>query len=232
MATPLWTVDAIDGPHTGQPVWAQGSPLAEATGAVVMLHGRGASAESILSLVPHLDRPGLAYLAPQAAGNSWYPNRFVAPFAANQPHLSSALALIGRVLERLDGAGIPAQKVALLGFSQGACLALDFPVRHPRQYGGVVAFSGGLIGPPGTRWNDSGSLAGTPVFLGCSDTDFHIPKERVLESADALRSLGADVTAKLYPGMGHTINQDEIEQAQGVLDRISQADSHTENHNE
>ena len=198
------------GSHQDQPVLTAGKPLDKARVAMVMIHGRGATAESILSLADELAQPDFAYLAPQAAGNTWYPNRFLAPIASNEPYLSSALAMINEVLERLSEAGIPPEQAILLGFSQGACLALEFAARHARRYGGVAGLSGGLIGPDETPRDYPGSLADTPVFLGCSDVDFHIPKERVLHSADVFRGLGGEVTARLYPNMGHTINQSDL----------------------
>jgi len=199
------------GPHGGQPVLTTGKGIENAKAAMVMIHGRGATAESILSLADELAHPDFAYLAPQAAGNTWYPNRFMAPIASNEPYLSSGLATISQILDRLSEVGIPPERTVLLGFSQGACLALEFAARHARRYGGLAGLSGGLIGPDGTSRDYPGSLGGTPVFLGCSDIDFHIPKERVLHSADVLRRLGGQVTTKLYPNMGHTVNQDELD---------------------
>jgi predicted esterase len=205
------------GPHQDQPVLIAGKPLDKARAAMVMIHGRGATAESILSLADELAHPEFAYLAPQAAANTWYPNRFLAPIASNEPYLSSALAMINEVLERLSEAGIPPEQAILLGFSQGACLALEFAARHARRYGGVAGLSGGLIGPDETPRDYPGSLADTPVFLGCSDADFHIPKERVLHSADVLQRLGGEVTSRLYPNMGHTINQDELDAVRHMM---------------
>jgi phospholipase/carboxylesterase len=210
-------LDNLKGPHQGQPVLAAGAPLESARAAMIMVHGRGATAESILTLAAELRRPGFAYLAPQAAGNTWYPNSFLAPIRSNEPGLSSALAAIAQVLDRVGAAGIPPERVVLLGFSQGACLALEFAARYARRYGGVAGLSGGLIGPDGTPRDEPGSLAGTPIFLGCSDVDFHIPKERVDHSADVLARLGGDVTKRLYPGMGHTVNEDEIEAVRAMM---------------
>ena len=177
---------------------------------MVLLHGRGATAEDILTLVREVNQPDFAYLAPQAAGYSWYPERFLEPIERNEPWLTSALALVSGIVMRIQETGIPAERTILLGFSQGACLALEWAARNARRYGGVVGLSGGLIGPDGTPRNYPGSLHGTPVFTGCSDVDPHIPKERVADSAEILRELGGDVTLRLYPGMGHTINQDEV----------------------
>ena len=210
----------IKGPHQGLPLRVAGEPLASARAAMIMVHGRGATAEDILLLAAELPQPGFAYLAPEAAGDTWYPNSFLAPIASNEPGLSSGLAVIASLLDHASEAGIPAERVVILGFSQGACLALEFVARHARRYGGVIALSGGLIGPAGTPRDYPGSLAGTPVFLGCSDIDPHIPKERVLQSAEVLQALGGRVTAKLYPRLGHTINRDEILIARGIVDGV------------
>ncbi len=204
----------IRGPHQGQPTLAAGTPLERTRAAMIMVHGRGAMARDILTLAPELEQvegaSGFAYLAPQAAGNSWYPYSFLAPLASNEPALSSALAAIGETVDRVAAAGIPPERTILLGFSQGACLALEYAARNARHWGGGVGLSGGLIGPEGTPRDYPGSLADAPVFLGCSDIDPHIPKARVLHSAEVLRRLGGDVTARLYPGMGHTVIEDEI----------------------
>jgi len=205
------------GPHQSQPVLTTGKRIENAEAAMVMIHGRGATADSILSLADELAHSDFAYLAPQAVGNTWYPNRFMAPIASNEPYLSSGLATISQILDRLSEVGIPPERTVLLGFSQGACLALEFAARHARRYGGLAGLSGGLIGPDGTPRDYPGSLAGTPVFLGCSDVDFHIPKERVLHSADVLRRLGGQVTTKLYPNMGHTVNQDELDFVRSMM---------------
>ncbi len=200
----------IIGPHQGQPILTAGDPLDKAGAAMVMLHGRGASAEDILEVATELKQPGFAYLAPQAAQNSWYPNSFLAPIPSNEPGLSSGLAVIASILSQLAGAGISPERTILLGFSQGACLSLEYAARNARRYGGLVGLSGGLIGPDGTPRNYADSLQGTPVFLGCSDVDFHIPRQRVELSAEVLEQLGGKVTTRLYPNMGHTVNRDEI----------------------
>jgi predicted esterase len=184
---------------------------------MVMVHGRGGSADDILTLSGEVSVPGFAYLAPQAAGNSWYPYSFLSPIAQNEPGISSGLAAVAGVLETIERAGIPAERVILLGFSQGACLSLEFTARAARRYGGIVGLSGGLIGPDGTPRGYSGSLAGTPVFLGCSDVDPHIPEARVIETATVLRRLGGDVDMRIYPGMGHTINEDELEAVREIM---------------
>jgi phospholipase/carboxylesterase len=207
----------IEGPHQGQPVLAAGEPLANARAALVMIHGRGASAEDILSFSRELAQLGFAYLAPQAAGNTWYPNSFLAPIASNEPELSSALSLLDAVVAHVAAAGIPTERTMLLGFSQGACLTLEYAARHARRYGGVVGWTGGLIGPDGTPRDYAGSLAGTPVFLGCSDVDFHVPRARVDLTAEVLRRRGGEVTERIYPNMGHTVNQDEVDFARDMM---------------
>lgn len=187
-----------------------GAKLESAVAAMIMVHGRGATAESILSLVPAIDTPGFAYLAPQAAGNTWYPNSFLAPIPGNEPGITSGIAAIGDVLQRISDAGIPPERTMLLGFSQGACLSLEYSARNARRYGGVAGLSGGLIGPDDTPRDYPGSFDGTPIFLGCSDIDDHIPAKRVKESARVLEKMGAIVSMRLYPGMGHLVNDDEV----------------------
>ncbi len=194
--------------------------MSDAAAALILLHGRGATAESILSLAELLDRPEIAYLAPQAAGRTWYPYSFMAPLEANEPWLSSALRRVDGLVRELEDAGIPPERSALLGFSQGGCLALETAARHPRRYGALFGLSAGLIGPDAAAWNHQGSLAGTPVFLGCSDIDPHIPLSRVHESSAALRALGGEVTERIYPGMGHTINEDEVAHVRRLLSAL------------
>ena len=184
---------------------------------MILVHGRGASAASILTLADVFERPQLTYVAPQAAGNTWYPLSFLAPIERNEPYLSGALDALTALLDRLEEAGIPAERTILLGFSQGACLALEFAARNAKRYGGLAGLSGGLIGPDFTPRDYTGSLAGTPVFLGCSDVDRHIPKERVVESGQTLQRLGGEATVRLYPGMGHTVNQDELEHVRSMM---------------
>ena len=185
--------------------------------ALILVHGRGASAEDILSLAAELHLPDVAYLAPQAAGHTWYPYSFLSPIEQNEPGISSGLGLIGRLIDDLGGEGVPPERIGLLGFSQGACLSLEFAARNARRYAGVFALSGGLIGPPGTPRTHAGAFDGTPVFLGCSDVDAHIPLERVHESAEVFRRMGAAVGERIYPRMGHTVNNDEIEAVRGML---------------
>lgn len=166
-----------------------------------------------------LRRPGFAYLAPQAAGNAWYPNPFTAPIESNQPYLDAALDMLAGLVTQVE-ATVPAARTVLLGFSQGACLSLEFAARHARRYGAVIGLSGGLIGPDGTPRDYPGDFADTPVFLGCSDVDPHIPKERVVESGAVFERLGAAVTVRLYPGMAHMVSADEIAVVQEILDQI------------
>jgi len=212
--------DFASDPHQGQTVRMAGKPLNRAQAAMLMVHGRGAKAEDILTLTDQLAQPGFAYLAPQAAGNTWYPNRFLDPIAENEPWLSSALTFIGNILAEIISAGIPPERVMLLGFSQGACLTLEFAARNARRYGGIVGLSGALIGPDKTPRDYQGSLDGTPVFLGCSDVDFHVPKERVDQAAEVLRRLGGEVTERLYPNLDHSVNQDEIDYVHGMMQSL------------
>jgi predicted esterase len=208
-------------PHEGQPVQTQGAPLEQARAAVILLHGRGGTAADMLAFSRELVAPEVAYLAPQAAENTWYPYSFLSPLEFNEPELSSALKVIETLFQRIAAARISAERVLLLGFSQGACLALEYAARHAQRYGGIAGFSGGLIGPDSAPRNYTGSLEGTPVFLGCSDNDPHIPRARVEESATILTRLGGEVTLQLYEGMGHTINRDEIRHARALINRLS-----------
>jgi predicted esterase len=216
----MTSVQPRPSPQRVRPVLAAGRPLAEAGAAVIMVHGRGGSPEDMLGLAAELKHPDLAYVAPQAANHTWYPYSFLAPTEQNEPWLSSALELLGDLVAHLDAGGIPAERIVLLGFSQGACLSLEFAARNAKRYGGIVALSGGLIGPPGTLRDYDGSFAGTPVFLGCSDRDPHIPKDRVDESAQVFERMGAAVTERIYPGLGHTVNEDELEFVRGLLDGL------------
>ena len=189
-----------------------------------MVHGRGATAESILTLVPAIEMPGFAFLAPQAAGNTWYPNSFLAPIQSNEPGITSGLEAIGDVVERILTADIPLGSIMLLGFSQGACLSVEYAARHAGPYGGIACLSGGLIGPDGTPRKYRGSFDGTLAFLGCSDSDSHIPAERVIETAAVLERMGAEVTMELYPQMGHLVNDDEIAHVRTMMQQILESD--------
>jgi predicted esterase len=214
------TYPPAQGLHQTQPILAAGAPLSEARGAVLMVHGRGASARDILTLATELALDDLAYLAPQAAGSTWYPYPFMQPIESNEPFLSSALARVAEALAHIAAAGIPPERTGLLGFSQGACLTTEFVARNARRYGGVAGLSGGLIGPEGTPRDYAGSLDGTPVLLGCSDVDPHIPKSRVSETADVLRRLGAQVDLRLYPNMGHMVNEDELGAVRAIFEAM------------
>jgi len=207
-------------PHGGQRVLTAGRKLAEAAGAVVLLHGRGASAEDILGLGRELGNEDLAFFAPQAAEHSWYPYSFLAPIQQNEPWLTSALNRLRSIIDDISNAGMERAKIVIAGFSQGACLATEFVARNPARYGGLLAFSGGLIGPPGTEFRYAGKLDGTPAFFGGVDPDAHVPWQRVQESAAVLAALGAEVIVKRYPGMPHAINQAELEQARNLISRI------------
>ncbi len=207
----------INGPHQGQELLTAGKALHEAQAAMILIHGRGASAYDILELSALLPHPAIAYLAPQAANNTWYPFSFLSPMAQNEPGLSSALQVVGDLVAQVNNAGIPPNKIIIGGFSQGACLASEFVARNAQRYGALLVFSGGLIGPPATPRDYRGSLDGTPVFIACSDVDFHIPLQRVQETAETLTGLDAAVTKKIYPNMGHTIIQDEIDEARRIV---------------
>lgn len=216
-------------PHAGGLVATAGAPMDGASAAVILVHGRGAPADGMLDLARHFWRDDVAYLAPQAAGATWYPHSFLAPIERNEPGLTSALSVLEGLVEQARTAGLPAEKVLLVGFSQGACLSLEFAARNPRRYGGVAALSGGLIGNgerPGAPPPDdkafvySGSLVGTPVLLGCSDIDPHIPITRVHRSAEVLAYLGAEVDKRIFPGMGHTVHPDEIDVIKSWLEGV------------
>ena len=204
-------------PHGGQPVLHAGPAIADARLVCILLHGRGASAEDILGLASELSVSDVAFLAPQAAGGTWYPYSFLAPIQQNEPYLSSALGSVERLLDGLTGKRIARERIAIAGFSQGACLTLEFAARNAGRYAAVVALTGGLIGPPGTSRDYPGVFDGTPVFIGSSDVDPHVPLERVHESTAILRKMGALVDERIYPGMPHTVNQDEIHALDALL---------------
>lgn len=207
----------MTGPHDDQPLETAGADPAEATAAVVLAHGRGATARGILDLGREVSPDGVALLAPQAARSTWYPNSFMEAVESNEPGRSSGLAVLDRAVETAVDAGVDRERVAVVGFSQGACLASEYVARTPRRYGGLAALSGGLIGETVDPAEYDGDLAGTPAFLGCSDRDPHIPEERVHTTADVLGDLGADVTVEIYPGMGHGVNEDELDRVSAMV---------------
>ncbi len=210
-------------PHKTQPVLHLGAQLAEAHGLVILLHGRGASAEDILGLSHELAHPGLAYLAPRAANHTWYPTSFLAPREQNEPWLSSALAKVKSIVEDATAKGIPVERIVLCGFSQGACLSTEFVARNPARYGGLVALTGGLIGTEdevaSATW--AGSLAGTPGLLLSGDPDPHVPWKRVEQSAAILEAMGAEIATRRYPNRPHTVTLDELELANELVGKIA-----------
>jgi len=206
-------------PHGDGLVKSFGAPLKDAAGVVILLHGRGASAENILSLAPLLSLPQLAFLAPEAVGNTWYPNSFLAPISQNQPWLYSALRKVEDILEIATDAGITPAQVVIAGFSQGACLSTEFVATHPQRYAGMIAFTGGLIGPPETDLSYKGDLSGTPALFASGDPDPHVPWQRVQQSADILAGMGASVEIHRYPGRSHTVSSEEVELAKNLIHR-------------
>jgi predicted esterase len=206
--------------HYDNPIIQIGTPLASATGAMVMIHGRGSNPDGILALTSHFRREGMAFLAPTADNGTWYPQRFLVPRRANEPYLSQALQTIDALVGQIAQAGIPIEKTLLLGFSQGACLALEYAIRHPRRYGSVVGLSGALIGADDELTGYVGGLDGVPIFLGCSDVDMHIPVERVHTTQTLFEAQGAVVTKRIYPNFGHTVNMDEIEAIREMVARV------------
>jgi len=205
------------GPHDDQPVRFAGVALERARAGAIFVHGRGADARDILGVASEVDPGEVACAAPEAAGHTWYSYSFLAPMEQNEPGISSGLRVLDTLLARFEAANIPPERMLLLGFSQGACLTLEYAARHARRFGGIAGLSGGLIGPPGTPRNYPGSFAGTPVFLGCSDHDPHIPKARVEETSEVLQRMGADVTMRLYPDIGHEVSEDELAFVRSML---------------
>lgn len=199
------------GLHQDQPLVTAGAPLDAAEAALVLVHGRGATAQSIIQMADEFHQHGVVHFAPQAARNTWYPNAFTAPVESNEPSRSSGLQAIDDAVAKATEADIPTERVMVLGFSQGACLVSEYVARNPRQYGGLAVLSGGLIGETVDPSDYEGDLKGTPVFLGCSDVDPHVPEERVHESAAIFEQLNGNVTKRLYEEMGHGINQDEVD---------------------
>jgi phospholipase/carboxylesterase len=215
----------MTGPHQDQQLVTAGTPLAEARAAVVFVHGRGATAQSIVQMGRQIGQDGVAYLAPQAARNTWYPNSFLAPVEQNEPGRTSGLQAVGDAVETAQEGGLDRGQIVLCGFSQGGCLASEFVARDPKRYGGLVAWSGGLIGEEIDPAAYEGSVDGMPAFFGCSDEDPHIPAERVHKTADVFENLDADVTKRLYPGMGHQVNRDELEAAADIVSQAVAVDS-------
>jgi predicted esterase len=198
-----------------------GPPPSHARLTTILVHGRGASAADIIGLAPEIGAEDVAFIVPDAPGRTWYPYSFLVPMDRNEPYLSRSLDLVGSIVRDLEAQGIDRRRIVLAGFSQGACLSLEFAARNAAGYGAVIAFSGGLIGPPGTPRDYPGTFDGTPMFIGCSDADPHIPLERVRESTSVLRRMGADVDERIYPGMGHLVSPDEIQVAAALVEGIS-----------
>ena len=198
---------------------AWGQPLGHAPVVVIMIHGRGAGPNNILELAPALGQPDATYLAPAAANNTWYPYSFMTDIARNEPYLSSALSVLGSLVSDIESAGIRRERIVMMGFSQGACLTTEFAIRNASRFGGFIAFSGGAIGPAGTLWDEKPRFDGTPIFFGCSDVDAHIPEARVRESSEVCARMGAAVTTRIYPGMGHLVSDDELEWARTLVSR-------------
>ena len=209
-----------DGPHQGQDLVTAGTPLAEADAAMILVHGRGATARSIVGMGQEVHSEAVALLAPQAARNTWYPNSFLAPVEQNEPGRSSGLQAVGDAVNRAAEAGIDRERVLLLGFSQGACLASEYVARNPRRYGGLVALSGGLIGETVDPRSYEGDIEGTPVFVGCSDVDPHIPLERVRATSETFELLNGDVDERIYEGMGHGVNEDELDAVGSLVEDL------------
>jgi phospholipase/carboxylesterase len=207
----------VTDPHRDQPVRTLGAPLAQAAAAIVLLHGRGASAEDILGLAGEMYDERVAYLAPQAADNHWYPYSFMAPIAENEPWLSSALAKVAAVVKAAVDGGVPLERIFVCGFSQGACLSTEFIARNPARYGGLVAFTGGLIGPADADLHHAGKLAGMPALFSSGDPDPHVPWSRVLASAKEFTAMGAEVETQRYPGRPHTVLPQEIVAARELI---------------
>jgi len=209
---------AEGGLHRVENTLAAGAPPKDAKAAVILVHGRGATPESMLPLAEGFGRDDIHYLAPRATQNTWYPNSFLAPIEINEPWLSSALSLLGALVDRLAADGFSADRVGIIGFSQGACLTSEFIARNARRYGMAGVLTGGLIGPPGTPRDYAGSLGGTPIFLGSSDIDPHVPLERIKETTKVLSKLGAEVDERIYPRMGHTVNDDEVKAVKELME--------------
>jgi predicted esterase len=208
--------------HEGQPLVVRGRSLEESHAVAIMMHGRGRTTDDILELANRIGNSAFTYLAPTAKDNTWYPYGFMEAIEKNEPFLSSALAIYDALIGQLLEKGFSKQQIILLGFSQGACLTAEYAVRHADRYGGIVLFTGGLIGPPGTSWHYPGSFQGTPIFLGTSDIDGFVPQERVQESAAIFEQMGAQVIERIYPGMDHIVNDDEIAIARAIMQAVSE----------
>ncbi len=207
-------------PHAQRPAVRIGPPPEKAPATLIMLHGRGGSPREMLTLIEPLEAQACAAIIPQAAGNTWYPHSFLAPLENNQPSLDLALEYIGSMVADLLDHGVAPERIAILGFSQGACLTSEFAARNARRYGALVGFTGGLIGPPGTPRDYPGTFAGTPVFLGSGDPDPHVPFSRVQETAEVLERMGAQVDLRRYPGRPHTVGEDEIAAGRELIGRV------------
>jgi phospholipase/carboxylesterase len=210
-------VAPVNDPHRDQPVLSEGANLKQAAAVVILLHGRGASAEDILGLASEMYDGRVAYLAPQAAGHRWYPYSFMAPIAENEPFLSSALAKVASVVQLALDAGLGREHIVLCGFSQGACLASEFIARHPARYGALIAFTGGLIGPPDADLHHAGDLGGMPALFSSGDPDPHVPWARVLASAEQYTAMGAEVQTQRHAGRPHTVLPQEIKTARELV---------------
>ncbi|MHC4848528.1 MAG: alpha/beta hydrolase [Planctomycetota bacterium] len=209
-------------PHAGLAPLATGLLPEQAKALLVLVHGRGGDSESMVGLADAIGRDDLAIVAPRAAGRTWYPQSFLAPVEANEPGLSSGLSVLADIVSGAESAGIPSSRHVLLGFSQGACLTLEFAARHARRFGAVIGLTGGLVGPPGTPRLYPGSFDGTPVFLGSSDPDPHVPWSRVEETAEILERMCANVELRRYLGMPHTVNDEEIEAVRSIIGAVVQ----------
>jgi len=201
----------------GDRVERRGEPLESTAAGVVLLHGRGGTAASMLDLAAAMPGLRVSWLAPQAPGNTWYPQSFLAPLEANEPALSRALGTVDELVSDVVAGGLDRSRLVLMGFSQGACLAAEYALRHPARYGGLVLLTGGAIGPDGTSWEGPADFDGTPVFAGTGDPDPHVPVKRVRETADVLGRRGAAVQLEVYRGMPHTVNDDELSHVAAVI---------------
>jgi phospholipase/carboxylesterase len=210
-------------PHLGQPVLRSGAPLESCRAAALLFHGRGRTPDEMIGLAARMAVPGVAYLVPTADGNTWYPYSFLEPLERNQPALAHALAAYAALVADLLGRGVERRRLVLIGFSQGACLTAEYAVRHAGRYGGVALFTGGLIGPPGTRWEYPGGFDGTPIFLGGSTTDAFVPLARMRESAAIFRGLGAQVIEQFYDQDGHAVTDGEIDAARAIVQAAASA---------